>query len=139
MLLAVRQAPPAVVEAVATETGNASPEVYAVRNIMIEGLERDLRTGATGTRELEIKGHIKNTGNKTVGSAALRCYFKTYSDAETFLDVPLIMATRLEDMDCGPLRPLSGRQFDVRFGIFPDNLQSEIERYELVNVTFLAL
>jgi hypothetical protein len=139
MLVAVQHAPSTMAIDTETKSGNSSPEVYAENNIVIESLKQTVRTGAMGTREIEIKGYIRNTGDKTVGSAVLRCYFKTYSGTETFLDTPLIVATRLEDMDCGPLGPSSSRRFDVRSGDFPDNLLPEIVRYEFVNVSFLAL
>lgn len=138
MFLAVRRTPSIMLESIEGESPDSLAEPNAGRTIRVENLDEDLRTGPRGTRELEIKGNIKNTEDKAVGNADLRCYFKSDSDTGTFLDIPLIVAARLDDLDYGPHRPFSDRDFDVRYGDFPDNLEPDIVRFELVNVTFLT-
>lgn len=133
ILLAVRQAPPPVDANSHPQSGDISPADYA-QYIVVENCVANLRTNALGARELEIKGYVKNSGARTVRSAALRSHFRTVSGGETSLEFPLVIHTRLDDMGGGPLMPMSGREFGVRAGKFPEGLEPEISRLEVINV-----
>ncbi|GAB4352171.1 MAG: hypothetical protein Kow0099_36380 [Candidatus Abyssubacteria bacterium] len=95
------------------------------------------RTLAGGCRELRIDGLVRNTGDRAVASADLRCYFKTDSGEQRYMEVPLIVESRLDEVsDGGPLGPRSARPFGVRFGRFPDDLDPSPLKLEVVNVRF---
>ena len=141
MLLAVRQSRPAVIansDARSYERSDGvSPQHYA-RHIVIERFVADICTSMAGTRGLEIKGHIRNTGKLAVDYADLKCYFRTKAGSETSIELPLIIDSKLDAISDGPLMPLSRRAFGLRIGEFPDDLEPEILRMEPVNVRVLT-
>ncbi len=137
MLLAVGRRPAAVTSNSGTESGNVAPADYA-QEISIESHVENVRANVAGGRELEIKGYVKNEGKMAVSSADLKCYFRTHSGGEASLEIPLVVDSRLDDLDGGPLMPLSGREFHVRAGEFPDSFEPEVLRLEVVNVDVLS-
>jgi hypothetical protein len=137
MLLAVGRRPAAVTPNSGTGSGNVAPAEHA-REVSIESYVQNVRANAAGARELEIKGYVKNAGKMAVNSADLKCYFRTHSGGEASLEIPLVIDSRLDDLDGGPLMPLSGREFHVRAGEFPDGLEPEMLRLEVVNVSVLG-
>ncbi len=104
--------------------------------IRIEWLTQRYRKNAAGVAELEVKGLLRNFGGSPVTGADLKCRFKTTSGEETFLEIPVIIATQLDDLDGGRLNAYSSREFGARIGDFPEGLQPEILDWELVNVVF---
>jgi hypothetical protein len=68
----------------------------------------------------------------------MRCRFRDYRGENTFLEIPIISPTQLNDLDAGPLEAFSARTFEVRIAHFPAVLQPEILGTELVNVKFSA-
>ena len=141
MLLAVRQSRPAVLARSDSRSyerpESISPLQYG-RNIVIERFATDLRTSVAGTRGLEVRGYVKNTGKLTVGSADLKCYFRTKSGKETSIELPLVIESALDEVGDGPLMPLSGREFGLRIAEFPLDLEPEIVRMEPVNMRVLT-
>lgn len=137
MLLAVGRRPAAVIPNSGMASGDVPPAKYA-RKLSIESHVHNVRANPAGGRELEIEGYVKNAGNMAVSSADLKCYFRTDSGGEASLEVPLIIDSRLDDLNGGPLMPLSGREFHVRVGEFPDNLEPQMSRLEVVNVSVLS-
>jgi len=140
MLLAVRHSRPRVVA-----DSNARPyEPDGVslqrdgRHMVIDHFAAELRTSVAGTRGLAIRGYVRNTGKLPVGSADLKCFFRAKTGAETSIELPLIIDSRLDEVSDGPLMPFSGREFGLRIGEFPLDLEPEIVRTEPVNVRLLT-
>lgn len=134
MLLAARRSPPpVVVEASGSDDGNVSPHSYA-RYIEVDHFGVRAQTNALGSRELLVRGHVRNGGPRAVVAADLRCHFPAHSGGRVHFDFPLVVDSRLDDLGEGPLPPMSGRDFAVRMGEFPDELAPEIPRIEVVNI-----
>lgn len=134
MLLAVGRRPAANSD---RESGDAAPAEYA-REVSIESYVQNVRSNVAGGHELEIEGYVRNGGKMVVNSADLKCYFRTHSGGEVSLEIPLVIDSRLDDLGGEPLMPLSGREFHVRVGEFPDDLEPEILRLEVVNASVLS-
>lgn len=109
------------------------------QNVRVERLTQRYRTNAAGIPELEIRGIIRNTGSARVRSADLKCRLRTMTGEETFIEIPIIIPTNLNDLDGGPLNPFSSRKFGVRIGNFPNRFRPEVLGMELVNVSFLPV
>jgi hypothetical protein len=107
-------------------------------NVRIERLSQQYWTNAAGIPELEIKGIIRNSGTMGVRSADLDCRFRTSAGEDTSLQIPLIIPVNLDDENGGPLKPLSSREFAVRIGNFPDNLEPAVLETEVTHTGFLA-
>ncbi|UCD57789.1 MAG: hypothetical protein JSV16_01380 [Candidatus Hydrogenedentota bacterium] len=137
MLLASRQAPPPGGGRFDAKAEVVSEEDYA-RYILIDSALSNLRTNTMGVRELAIRGYVRNVGKMPVRMADLKCFFKTDSGDETSFELPLVIETTLDDVADGPLMPLSGREFGLRLVEFPDELEPELFRLEVVNVRLLA-
>jgi len=141
MLLAVRQSASVGGRDSRTQplgrSEGVSPGHYA-RHIVVERFVIDLRTSVAGTRGLEIRGYVRNTGRLPVSSADLKCFFRTKTGSETAIELPLVIDSALEEVSEGPLMPLSRREFGLRIGEFPYDLEPEIMRMEPVNVRVLT-
>jgi hypothetical protein len=140
MLLAVRHSRPTVSansDARPYESESVSPRLYG-RHMVIDHFAAELRTSVAGTRGLAIRGYVRNTGKLAVGSADLKCVFRTKTGTETSIELPLIIDSKLDEVSDGPLMPLSGREFGLRIGEFPLDLEPEIVRMEPVNVRVLT-
>jgi hypothetical protein len=133
MAAAVRQAPPAVVGHSDEQTEDHSPQV-SDPHVVVERFMADCRPNAAGINEFEVSGYVKNTGGFVVETADLRAFFRAKSGGESFLDFLLIVDSRLDEIGGGPLGPMSGRKFAARIGDFPDELEPEVTRFEIVNV-----
>jgi len=133
MAVAVRQAPPADVGPSDEQIEDRSPQV-SEPHVLVERFMADFRPGVAGANELEVSGHVKNTGRFVVETADLRCFFRKKSGDETSLDFLLIVDSRLDEIGGGPLGSMSGRKFAARIGDFPDELVPEVIRFEVVNV-----
>jgi hypothetical protein len=130
---AVRSSAPAVdIESAAEK------QAHIARPVRIEQLIQQHWTNAAGIPELGMTGIIRNTGPSEIRSADMRCRFRDYRGENTFLEIPIISPTQLNDLDAGPLEAFSARTFEVRIAHFPAVLQPEILGTELVNVKFSA-
>ena len=141
MLLAVWQSRPATVgksNALSYNRSERGSSQHYQSHIVIERFESDLRTNVAGTRGLQIKGYVKNTGELAVHSADLKCYFRTKAGAETSIELPLVIDSALDEVSDGPLMPSSGREFGLRIGEFPYDLEPEILQMEPVNIHVLT-
>lgn len=131
MLLAVRRASPA------GRASSPSQSEYSrggqAPGVVVERVVHSVRTIA-GHRELAVEGYVENRGRKPVTSAELRCHFRTHAGKETFLEVPLIVESRLDELEGEPLMAHSSRKFRVRVGDFPDVLQPSVVSVEVVNI-----
>lgn len=110
----------------------------AARPIRIEQVVQQYWTNAAGVPELGMTGIIRNTGPSGIRSADMRCRFRDSNGEETFLEIPIISPTQLNDLDAGPLDAFSARMFKARIADFPSALQPEILDTELVNVKYSA-
>jgi hypothetical protein len=139
MVLAVKQAPATSFSKAGYQPMDASSAIGYARYITVEGDVSRFETNVIGSREIEIKGYVRNTGSSAVKAADLRCYFMTVSGGESSLELPLIADTRLEEVGNGWLMPMSGREFGVRAGEFPEGLKPELSRLEVINVRVRSL
>lgn len=133
MAVAVRQAPPTVVGHSDEQIEDRSPQV-SEPHVVVERFMADCRPNAAGANEFEVSGYVKNTGKFVVETADLRCFFRSKSGDEIFLDFLLIVDSRLDEIGGGPLGPMAGRNFAARIGDFSDELVPEVIRFEVVNV-----
>ena len=138
MVLAVMQAPPSVIGDSSFQPADASPADYA-RHIAVEESVLQVVTGARGDRELEITGRVRNTGSSAVKAADINCRCITVSGGEALFKLPLIVDTRLDEVGDGWLMPLSSREFNLRIGRFPKNIEPEASRIEVTNVSVQSL
>jgi hypothetical protein len=113
-------------------------QIHTAQPVRIEQLVQQYWTNAAGVPELGMTGIIRNTGPSGIRSADMRCRFRDYQGEETFLEIPIISPTQLNDLDAGPLDAFSARTFEVRIADFPAVLQPEILGTELVNVKLSA-
>lgn len=102
--------------------------------VTIERFMTDVCLNVAGTKECRVSGYVKNTGKSVVEAADLRCFFRSNSGDEVFLDFLLVVDSKLDEIGGGPLAPMSGRTFASRIGDFPDELVPEVVRFEVVNV-----
>jgi hypothetical protein len=138
MVLAVAQAPPPVVSDAEFQSTETSLVGYAHHIVVEESISRVITT-ARGDRELELTGHVKNTGNSAVKAANIRCCFRTASGGEAIFELPLVVDTRVDAVGSGWLMPLSGREFSVRIGRFPERIEPEPSDIEVTNVSIQRL
>jgi hypothetical protein len=119
-------------------TGN-KPKQGAPQSVHVERLAAQYLTNAAGIPELLVNGCIRNSSGSAVATADLKCRFRTNSGEETFLEIPLVIPTRLDDLRAGPLDPFSSREFSARVGDFPSDIEPQILDAELVHVSFSNL
>ena len=133
MVLAVINAPPSVVSKANVQSADTSLAGYADYVVVEESLSRVITT-ASGERELELIGYVKNTGNSPVKAANIQCFFKATSGGKAIFELPLVVDTRVDAVGNGWLMPFSGREFGVRIGRFPEGIEPEPLYIEVTNV-----
>jgi len=138
MVLAVMKAPPSVISDMDFQPTATSLAGYAPHIVVEESLSRVITT-ARGDRELELVGYVRNTGNSPVRAANIRCCFRTVSGGEAIFELPLVVDTRVNAVGSGWLMPLSGREFRVRIGRFPERIEPEPSYIEVTNVSIQRL
>ncbi len=137
MLIAARQSPSEVGGVSVPPSADSDRETQP--SIVVDDVLPSLRTLVTGVRELEIRGYVRNDGKQAVKSADLRCHFQTYSGAEKIYELPLVVDSHLDEVGDGPLMSMERREFGVRIGEFPDTVDPEITKIEVINARFLEL
>ncbi|RJP69603.1 MAG: hypothetical protein C4532_10680 [Candidatus Abyssobacteria bacterium SURF_17] len=133
MLLAVKKPPSQGLIESKSGSGDVPPGDYSPW-VTIEGHTYAIHTNVAGLRELRLDGFIRNTGEKAVRSADVRCHFRARAGGEVTKDIPLIAESELEELDGGPLMPFSGREFHARIGTLPENAEPDLLRVEVINV-----
>ena len=134
ILLAAWQAPSPVLTGTDPNGKKNTSEQADTRSLTIDYYAARAKTGALGSRELIVEGYMTNAGSLAVEAADLRCHFATNSGDQAHFDFPLVVDSHLDNLGDGPLSPMTGRNFAVRMGEFPDGIASDIMRVEVINI-----